>query len=99
MQNVIHVLHGLLAGGRIADIALDEREVPPLFGAHRFLDFVQVVLMAGCEVVQTDDRLVQLQQGFQQIGADEAGAAGDQPALGLGAQFDQDFLIAIAHVY
>ena len=40
--------------------------------------------MAGGEVVETDNMLVELQQGFDQVAADEAGDAGDEPGFGLG---------------
>ena len=45
---------------------------------------VEVALVAGGEVVQSDDTLIELQQGFGQVAADEAGDPGDEPGFGLG---------------
>src|SRR5690606_37981794 len=60
-------------------------------------DFVQVVLVTGCKIIQPDNLLAHEQQGFQQVGADEAGAASNQPCLGLCLQTGRDFLIACRH--
>jgi hypothetical protein len=38
--------------------------------------------VAGGEVVQPHHFLVQLEQGFEQVAADETGDAGDQPFFG-----------------
>lgn len=54
------------------------------------LDLIQVVLVAGGEVVEPDDGLVELEQGFQQVGADEAGHAGDEPGFGVGLELVLD---------
>lgn len=40
--------------------------------------------VTGREVVETDDALVEQQQRFHQIAADEAGSSGDEPGAGLG---------------
>jgi hypothetical protein len=50
------------------------------------LDFVQVALVAGAEVVQTNNALVELKQDFEQVAADEAGNTSDQPGFGLGLE-------------
>ena len=36
--------------------------------------------MAGGEIVEADDALIELEQGFEQVAADEAGYAGDEPS-------------------
>ncbi|MNC02928.1 hypothetical protein D3C75_503140 [compost metagenome] len=41
--------------------------------------FVEIALMAGSEVVESHHPLVEPEQGFQQIGAYEAGYPGDKP--------------------
>jgi hypothetical protein len=56
---------------------VDEGEVLPLRWGDQGLDFVEVALVAGGEVVQADHALVEFEQGFQQVAADEAGYAGD----------------------
>ena len=43
---------------QIADVAFDELEACPLVGRDAALDLLQVVAMAGNEVVQADDPLV-----------------------------------------
>ncbi len=50
--------------------------------------------MAGGEVVEPDDGLVELEQGFQQVGADEAGDAGDEPGFGVGLELALDLGVA-----
>jgi hypothetical protein len=42
--------------------------------------------VAGREVVEADDALVEQQQGFDQVSADEAGSTGDEPGFRLGPQ-------------
>ena len=84
MEYVVHPSDGLLAVFQVADVAFDKGKIGPLVGGDGVLNFVQVVLVAGGEVVQADDSLVKAQQGFQQVGADEAGHAGDQPGFGIG---------------
>ena len=46
-------------------------------------DFVEVAAVAGREVVEAHDVLAEPQQRLEQMRADEAGAAGDQPAQRL----------------
>ena len=50
--------------------------------------------MAGGEIIETDDALVELEQRLQKIGADEAGDAGDQPGPRALAQLGARFFIA-----
>ena len=75
--------HGAPAVFNRADVALDEVEVGPLRGAHQGLHFVQVALVAGGKVVQANHALAELEQGFEQVAANEAGHAGDQPGVRL----------------
>ena len=73
----VDALAGLAAGFRVADVALDEGEVSPLgFGDQR-LDLVEVVLVAGGEVIEADHHLVQFQQCLQEVRTYEAGGTGD----------------------
>ncbi len=55
-------------------------------GVDAGLNLVEILLVAGGKVVETDHVLVELQQGFDQIAADEAGAAGDQPGFRRGQE-------------
>jgi len=82
VQDVIDALAGLPAVAQVADVAFDESEARPLRGRDQALHFIQVALVAGGEVVQPHHFLVQLEQGFEQVAANEAGDAGDQPLFG-----------------
>lgn len=77
VEHVVHPFNRSYASLWIGDVAFQESEALPLFRCDQALHFVQVVAVAGGEVVQADDGLVQLEQGFKEIGADEAGYAGD----------------------
>jgi hypothetical protein len=85
------------AVGELPDVAFDEVEAGPLFGGDQGLDFVQVALVAGGEVVQADDALVEFEQGLQQVGADEAGHAGDEPGAGGLGQVGQELFVGGGH--
>jgi hypothetical protein len=89
VQDVVHPGAGRIAVVQLADVAFDELEARPLFRRHRFLDLLQVVAMAGGEVVQAHHLLIQLEQGLQQVAADEAGHAGDQPGFRGGGETDE----------
>lgn len=69
--------HGAAAVIEIADVTFNEAEVSPLGCANEGLDLIKVALVAGAEVVEADDALVEFEQGFEQVAADEAGDAGD----------------------
>jgi len=77
VKDVICPLYGFAAVAKVADVAFDEAEATPLLFSDQGLDLVQVVLVAGGEVVQAHYCLVQFKQGFQQVGAYETGDSGD----------------------
>ena len=77
MQDVVGALAGILAVCKVADVALDKAEVSPLRRGDQGLDFIQVALVTGGKVIQTDHTLIEFEQGLQQVAADEAGHAGD----------------------
>jgi hypothetical protein len=83
MEDIIDPGAGLAAGSLVTDIALNETESLPGFRRDPTLNLVQIALMSGGEIIQANNPLPQLQQGFEQIGADEAGNAGHQPGGGL----------------
>src|SRR5439155_10482909 len=68
-----------------ADIALHETEVFPLAGAESLFHLLQVVSVARGKIVQPYHPLIQLEQGFQQMRADESGRARNQPGARCGA--------------
>lgn len=85
--------HGALAVLELANVALDELKVGPLLRGDQALHFVQVALVAGGEVVEADHALVKLEQGFEQVAADEAGHTGDEPGFwGLGELLQELFV-------
>src|SRR5690606_7044439 len=81
----------------VADVAFMKGEARPLLGADEFAHLVQVLLVAGGEVVQADHALVELEQGFEQVGADEAGDAGDQPGFRAGPEIFLKLFVAGSH--
>eukprot|EP01022_Parablepharisma_sp_SALTPOND_P004211 TRINITY_DN118_c1_g1_i1.p1 TRINITY_DN118_c1_g1~~TRINITY_DN118_c1_g1_i1.p1 ORF type:complete len:1598 (-),score=548.50 TRINITY_DN118_c1_g1_i1:18136-22929(-) len=83
VQHVVRTGAGTRAVIVVADVTFDEAEVGPGRLADLGPDFVQVGLAAGAEVVQAGHLLAQQEQPGQQVGADEAGHAGDEPALGF----------------
>ncbi len=56
--------HGPLAVFKIADVALDELEIAPLFRGYQTLHLIQVALVAGGKVVQANHALVEFEQGL-----------------------------------
>jgi len=50
------------------------------------LDLLQVLLLAGREIIQPDNRLVQPEQGLEQVRANEARDPGHQPGFGCSTQ-------------
>ena len=63
----------------VADVAPDEAKIRPLLAGHPCFNLIQVVLMAGGKVVQPDNALIELQQGLQQVAADESCHSRHQP--------------------
>ncbi len=53
----------------------------------------EVLAGAGGEIVEADDLLIQFEQGFEQIRADETGGAGHEPGAGRGFQAGFEFFV------
>ena len=68
MKHIVHAPHGFLHQFLIGDGALNERAVEP----------VEVVAIAGAEVVEHADFLRDALVMLDDVGTDEAGAAGDE---------------------
>ena len=83
MQHVIDALAGASAVIERADVALDEGEPRPLRRLDQRLHFIEIALIAGREIVEPHHALIELEQRLQQIRADKAGDAGDQPGSRL----------------
>ena len=78
--------HGSAAVFEVADIAFDELEVAPLRRGHQTLHLIEIALVARGKVIEADHALVELEQGLQQVAADEARHARDEPGFGLNFQ-------------
>ena len=91
MQNIINATAGPDAVIRAADVALDEFEPRPLGWLNNRFHLIKVALIAGREIVQPHHPLIEPEQRLEQIGANEAGDASDQPdprpCAHLGAHF------------
>ena len=72
MEDEIHVLCGLLYGAEIAEVAFCQFERGMGKEAGDIFPF------AGGEVVEHPDEMALGEEAFGDIGADEAGAAGDE---------------------
>ncbi len=79
MKDDVDILDGLGRDLGIAKVTLDEPELQPLVRVDRE-DVVEVLLVAGEEVVDADHGLAEIEQPLEQRRADEAGHARDQPA-------------------
>ena len=86
VEHVVDARTDLVTGDEITDVAALEAEVLPALGTDAGLHLRQILFMAGGEVVQPDDALVEQEQGLDQVAADEAGGAGDEPGFRLGAK-------------
>ena len=82
MEDVVDALAGFLAVGQFANVAQNEVKVGPLRRGDESLYFVQVALVSGGKAVEADHALVELEQGFEQVAADETSHAGDKPGMG-----------------
>ena len=75
------------------------RKKPVVIEARQYtrngLEAEQVAEWSGGQ--QTDDGLVEAQQGFEQVGADEARHTGDKPGFGAGLEVLLDLLVAGCH--
>ena len=67
MQHVLDARHGLRAGARIGDIALDE--------FHAF-DVIEIVALAGDQAIEDAHLMAATREFFREMRADEAGTAG-----------------------
>ena len=93
MQHVVAANAGTDAGGGVGDVALDHGEVVALVSGHSGEDAVDVLAVPGGKVVEHNDLLVQAQQGFGQVGADEASTARDEPLTWRGEEVGFELVV------
>ena len=96
MQYVIDARARPAAVFRIADVSLDEFEFAPLLRADRPLNILEVMSIAGYEIVHSHHRLIEFEQRFEKVGADKSGNPRDQPLFGLFAKFGPN-IVKSAH--
>jgi hypothetical protein len=61
--------------------------------AHGFFDLLEVSAIAGGKIIKANHSLIEGEQLFYQIAANEAGRAGDQPTVGMANQMAFDLLV------
>src|SRR6266567_2970609 len=81
VQDEIRSLAPAPAGVQINNVGLSELEPRPLCRLDQLADFLEVLFLPAREIVQTDHPLVEFDQRFEQMGADEAGDTGDEPSF------------------
>ena len=79
-----HARADLSAGGQIPNVPLHKGKTAPSILAHHLVYHVQIFLVAGEKIVESDHALSQLQETFKQIGANKAGHARYEPPRRLG---------------
>lgn len=50
-----------------ADVPLDELKARPLLRGDQGGDLIEVAMISGGKIVEADDPLIQLEQGFEQV--------------------------------
>ena len=80
VQHDVDVRAGGAACIGIDDVGLDEPVALPLFDTDGGTNFLEIAPVPCCEVVETDDVLVEVQQRLGKMRPDEAGAASDEPS-------------------
>ena len=86
MQNDVGLLTSGLAGGQVSDVTLDELKAAPLAGGDEGFDLGEVTPMPGRKVIEPGNVLVHAQQGLDEVGSNESGGPGDEPAAGCLSQ-------------
>jgi hypothetical protein len=86
VQDEMDALEGAAAVFEAADVAAEEFETAPLLRRDGGADLIEILAVAGGEVIQAGDALAGFEEGFKKIGANKAGNAGDQPELAVGFQ-------------
>jgi hypothetical protein len=80
VQDEVNPVARLAAERRVVDRAGKQVEARPRGGGHARPHVLEILQRAGGKIVQPHDRLAEFQQRLQQVRADEARAAGDEPS-------------------
>jgi hypothetical protein len=70
-----------MAAGQVADICLHEAEILPLRWVDYTLNFIEVALVAGREVIEPHHFLVELKQCFKQVATNKTAHTCDEPRV------------------
>ena len=81
MQDVIDAFAGAATIIQVRMSPSMKRNLPTGPDSTSVLNFIEIALVSGREIVQPHHALIELEQSLQQIRADEAGDAGDQPGF------------------
>ena len=91
MQDVVGIGDRSTASIKAPDIALEHAKSLPESWANLSVNIDEVMLVAGCEIVEANHDLAEVEQRLDQIGTDKACSSSYQPALWtlleLGLQF------------
>ncbi len=79
MQYDVGTTAGFAAGVEIADVRFDETMTPPAIGTDRASHLVEIAPVAGREIVQPNNDLVEYEQRLHQVRPDETCASRDEP--------------------
>ncbi len=79
MQHLIDARAYISADLEITNVAFDKCEARPLIRRDEASNVLEVVTVTRGEIIQSNDTLIELEQGLQQVRADETGDAGNQP--------------------
>jgi len=86
MQDKIDLPASMMASAKITDVCFYEIELLPLSGRYQRFDFIKVSAVSSGKIIQPDDRLIELEQSFNQMRPDKSGAPGHQPTRRLQLQ-------------
>src|SRR5207253_734043 len=86
VEHEVDAAAGARAGLGISNVTLVETETSGLLARHGGERLRDVPLAARGEVVEADDALVEREQMLEEVRADEACAAGQQPGLWIAAE-------------
>jgi len=86
MEDVIDIGAKPAAGSEIADITFDNASASPFLQSDFRANFVEVPLVTGAKIIETENVLVEPEECFEDVRADESGNAGDEPGAGSGAK-------------
>ena len=93
MQNQIHAPAGALTEFEVADVTLNEFEIPPPRWPDQLPYFPKVPFFAGLKIVHPDDVLVELEKGLNDVRADKPRGASDEPGFGPPRHFGSQFFV------